>query len=108
MSLLNWCHERNETVAITRTKEEAQASICRVGRERGLSHASEMAASSLAAASKQDVEAAQVSAVQLAIAAAVRQEAANDEKHTVAVAPEACRATLHAAIELCAKSRCEA
>ena len=66
-----------------------------------------MAASSLAAASKQDVEA-QVSAVQLAIAAAVRQEAANDEKHTVAVAPEACRATLHAAIELCAKSRCEA
>ena len=79
-----------------------------VERERGLSHASEMAASSLAAASKQDVEAAQVSAVQLAIAAAVRQEAANDEKHTVAVAPEACRATLHAAIELCAKSRCEA
>ena len=79
-----------------------------VERERGLSHAPEMAASSLAAASKQDVEAAQVSAVQLAIAAAVRQEAANDEKHTVAVAPEACRATLHAAIELCAKSRCEA
>ena len=102
--------EEAVAAAIARTKEETDA-LAAVERERALSQARSAAAASLAAAlagAKQDAEAAQVSAVQLAIAAAVRQEAANDEKHTVAVAPEACRATLHAAIELCAKSRCEA